>query len=124
MSPLAKRLIFPLVFIVIMLSVAGWRVDQWMHAKNPDPNHNHADFAVWINGKQLDFAQAKYMSGSSDPADPAHEEHDKFLHLHDGNGHVVHRHKPGLGFGDFLKTIGFQLTADCLTLDTNEKICA
>ncbi len=72
--------------------------------KNPDPNHTHADFAVWLDGKQIDFAQEKYMSGSS--ADLTHKDaRSLYLHLHDGNGHVIHRHKPGLTLCDFFRSL-------------------
>ncbi len=75
-------------------------------AVNPDPNHTHADFAVWIQGKQIDFSGEKFMSGSS--TDLTYKEaKDKYLHLHDGNGRVIHRHKPGLTLGEFFASIGF-----------------
>ena len=59
---------------------------------NPDPNHTHADFAIWIEGMQLDFAEDKYMSGlSTDDAthDEESEVHHKYFHLHDNIGHVA-----------------------------------
>ena len=82
-------------------------------AKNPDPNHAHADFAVWIGGKQMDFTAEKYMTteatgGKAPTGNP-------YLHLHDGNGHVIHRHKPGLGLGDFFWSLGIDSTHDCWT---------
>ncbi len=101
-----NRLIFPLVVSGCLIALAGVKTNEMLHARNPDPNHTHADFAVWLDGAQLDFAQAKYMSGSAtDAQDPAHEAHDKYFHLHDGNGHVVHRHKPGLTIGAFFATL-------------------
>lgn len=57
------------------------------------------------------------------------EEHEEaiagrqYLHLHDMNGHVVHRHKPGLGFGDFLTSLGFEVTDRCITTDTHTVAC-
>jgi hypothetical protein len=73
-------------------------------AVNPDPNHTHADFAVWIEGKQIDFSADQYMSGSSE--DPEHKNAlQQYLHLHDHNGHVVHRHKPGLTLADFFSSL-------------------
>jgi len=118
-------------------------------AKNPDPNHAHADFAVYINNKKLDFSDPKYMESpprDEAPADStkeektsllfssalAHEEEEdsadtpaarKYIHLHDGNGHVIHRHKPELTIGDFFASIGFPMTSECFTLDTDEKYC-
>lgn len=75
---------------------------------NPDPNHTHADFAVWIDGAPLDFSAEKYMSGSSAvETDDGHDHehlHPSF-HLHDGNGNIMHRHKPGLTLGDFFNSL-------------------
>ena len=97
---------------------------------NPDPNHTHADFAIWVDGQKIDFSGPEYMSGTSDEHDPDHEKHDKYLHLHDGNGHVIHRHKPGLTFGDFLATIGVHVEAyyeqyrkECVTVPHMAEVC-
>jgi hypothetical protein len=103
-------------------------------AKNPDPNHTHADFAIWVNGQKLDFSDARYMSEAPTPTSMlprlipaafAHEGEDdekvnpdrKYLHLHDGNGHVVHRHKPDLTIGDFFHSLGMTMTSSCFALD-------
>jgi hypothetical protein len=85
---------------------------------NPDPNHTHADFAVWVNGTQLDFTNQRYMSeayeeGKEIRVDPMR----KYLHLHDGIGTVIHRHKPGLTLGEFMASLGNPMDAHCLTLD-------
>ncbi|MEQ1849803.1 MAG: hypothetical protein ABL890_04395 [Candidatus Peribacteraceae bacterium] len=75
---------------------------------NPDPNHTHADFAVFLGGKKVDFSLAKYMSGLSTD-DTTHDEeneyHDEHLHLHDNNGDVLHRHKPALTIGAFFSSL-------------------
>ena len=97
-------------------------------AYNPDPNHTHADFAVWIGGKQMDFSKPEFMSNELTSAEEealknpkadavAHDPSAlrKYLHLHDGNGHVIHRHKPGLGVGDFFWSLGIDSTHDCMT---------
>jgi hypothetical protein len=89
-------------------------------ATNPDPNHTHADFAIRVLGQELDFSDARYMSGVSDD-DASHDEEGEYLHkhlhLHDDIGTVIHRHKPGLTLGDFLDSIGLHASAGCLTLD-------
>ncbi len=82
-------------------------------AVNPDPNHTHADFVVWIDGKKLDFSGEEFMSGSSDESDPDHTKHDKYLHLHDANGHVIHRHKPGLTLKEFFMTLKIGFSGSC-----------
>ncbi|MBI5156037.1 hypothetical protein HZA45_02050 [Candidatus Peregrinibacteria bacterium] len=85
---------------------------SFLTTENPDPNHTHADFAVWIGGKQLNFSDEVYMSGSSKAEEEGEHPHTHlhpYLHLHDSNGNVAHRHKPGLTFGDFLTSLGFRL---------------
>lgn len=77
-------------------------------AINPDPNHTHADFVLWIEGKKLDFSASQFMSGSStdeEDGDPTHKHLHEYLHLHDANGHIIHRHKPGLTLNDFFTSM-------------------
>ena len=83
--------------------------------ENPDPNHTHADFAVWVDGEKIDFSGPEYMSGlsydehSHDEEDEYHHEH---LHLHDEVGHVLHRHKPGLTLQEFFDSLSFDFRTD------------
>lgn len=110
------------VVLVIALSVAAISLWQGLQphtpAKNPDPNHTHADFAVWINGTEYDFSKLQYMSGSS--ADEKHEHaRDKYLHLHDANGNVIHRHKPGLILGQFFASIGIGFSDNNCIVDSS-----
>lgn len=92
--------------LCILLSACGQRE----YVQNPDPNHTHADFAVWVDGEQVDFSSPEYMSGvsyddhSHDEADEYHHQH---LHLHDEVGHVIHRHKPGLTLREFFDSLDF-----------------
>jgi hypothetical protein len=84
-------------------------------AVNPDPNHTHADFAVWLpytssQIEKMDYSDEKFMSeayeeGKQVRVDPMR----KYLHLHDGNGNVIHRHKPGLTIGQFFESIGSKM---------------
>lgn len=95
-----------LLFGMILLLSACERQYQ----PNPDPNHTHADFAVWVDGQKIDFSDTKYMSGiSSDEHshDEADEYHHQYLHLHDEVGNVVHRHKPGLTLREFFDSLHF-----------------
>ncbi len=113
-----NRFVIPVLALTAMVFVACAHTP----VKNPDPNHTHADFAVWINGVQMDFSADKYMSAppvktsfiSGIPVAEAHGDEDEgaalpgrdYLHLHDGNGHVIHRHKPGLTIFDFFHSLG------------------
>ncbi len=95
--------------------------------QNPDPNHTHADFAIWINGEEIDFSGPEFMSGLSTDEhthDEADERHHEYLHLHDGVGHVLHSHKPGQAFGEFLSSLGIEIqqkdAIHCLSLQGSE----
>ncbi|UPA22205.1 hypothetical protein K8942_04060 [Candidatus Peribacteria bacterium] len=146
-----KRALIPLIAIIAFAGAGMYGYNRT--AQNPDPNHTHADFAVWINGEQFDFAKEEFMSHvpvasvpSSFrliPAVSAHEGEEEggsgavvagreYLHLHDMNGHVIHRHKPGLTFGDFLESIGFtldekytddDLSVSCVTTPDGDTYC-
>jgi len=106
------------VLLTILLSLSLVSCAPWPREKavNPDPNHTHADFAIWVNGKKLSFASEAYMSTED-------KHRHKYFHLHDGLGHVIHRHKPGLTLGEFFASIGFTLTADCMKTDAGQKVC-
>ncbi len=114
--------VIPIVIIASVLVSAC----QHEYVPNPDPNHTHADFAVWIDGRHIDFSDEKYMSGNSwneHSHDENQERNDEYLHLHDGVGHVIHRHKPGIPIRSFFESISFGITADCFLLDTGTRYC-
>jgi predicted small lipoprotein YifL len=113
---------------IAILTVALAACGKPAPAKNPDPNHTHADFAVWIDGKQMDYSDERYMSAELTPeqeeelkthneavTNPDAEMLKKYLHLHDGNGHIMHRHKPGLTVADFFKTLQIDISGSCYT---------
>ena len=86
-------------------------------AVNPDPNHTHADFRVMLDGASVDFSGEAFMTGASTEdhtRDPSLSPMRQFLHLHDGLGHVIHRHKPGLTLQDFFDSINVGFTAECI----------
>lgn len=96
--------------------------DPLRRAENPDPNHTHADFAVYIRGEKVDFSGDKYMSGLSTD-DSTHDEEDEYhhqhLHLHDNLGDVIHRHKPGLTLGEFFGSLDKETRDDCFMDECN-----
>lgn len=89
-------------------------------AENPDPNHTHADFRVMLDGEQVDFTDDVFQTGASTDdhtRDPDLNPLRTFLHLHDGIGHVIHRHKPGLTLRDFFASINTGFTENCVVYD-------
>lgn len=89
-------------------------------AQNPDPNHTHVDFRVMLDGHPIDFSGEEFMTGESTEdhtRDPELGPLKKYLHLHDGVGHVIHRHKPGLTLQDFFDSIAVGFTAECIVYE-------
>lgn len=78
--------------------------------------HKHADLAVYIDNRSLDFTLSRYQSTEEKPLNPA-------VHMHDGNGEVVHIHKEKIVLGDFFASIGMKLDKNCLKLDTGQNYC-
>ena len=78
--------------------------------------HIHADIKVYVNGNSLNFASPKYYMKSS------------FLHvdnnqnLEDASG-VLHMHATNVPLWVFFKSIGMDLSKDCITLENNERLC-
>lgn len=106
------------------LVVEGPARPDLLSAINPDPTHTHADFAVYISGRRLDFSDPKYME--EEGGEHEHDEHGhdhSTMHMHGGAGGVIHRHKPGQTFGNFFTSIGFTLTPFCLTTDSGDATC-
>jgi hypothetical protein len=96
------------VFILILplLTACGFfGLGGREYVPNPDPNHTHADIAVWIDGERVDFSGDEHMSTEE------HHLHD-YLHLHDNIGHVLHQHKLGLKIADFFDSLGFTFRSD------------
>ena len=107
------------VIVIALIAVIGYRVQLALEGANQRYStevHVHADFAVYMNGDQLDFSQTEYQSSVG-------HEKDEDVHLHDGDGKVVHRHAEGVTFAQFLKSIGYELGSDCFTTDTKEQYC-
>lgn len=112
-----KRLLPAIALIAagtaIVLLFGGPRVP----VPNPDPNHTHADFLVMLDGSPVDFSGDEFMTGASTEdhtRDPDLGALRKYLHLHDGIGTVVHRHKPGLTLADFFESLHVGFTANCI----------
>ncbi len=78
--------------------------------------HEHADIALYLDGKKVDLSQEKYQSTETKSLHPD-------THLHDGNGEILHKHRTLITLGDFFNSVGIQFTDNCFTLDTKEQYC-
>lgn len=79
--------------------------------------HGHFDLKVYINNKMVNFGLAKYQSAEGKELDPV-------VHIHDGNGNIVHLHKEGIALSQFFKSLKMDLTATCFTQDNGQKFCS
>ena len=79
--------------------------------------HEHADFAVYLDGEKFDFSQSQYQSSDDNPLSAD-------THLHDGNGSVVHKHREGITLGYFFETIGMRFDEQCFETDGGTESCA
>lgn len=81
--------------------------------KDGEKIHEHADIKVFINRKQFDLGLDKYQSTDEVQLHPD-------IHLHDGNGEMVHLHWSGITISDFFASLGMDLNSSQLSLDTGE----
>ena len=71
--------------------------------------HLHADFQVYVNGKQIDFNKPEFYG--------LHP----LTHMHEGtnNINVIHKHATGITYGMFFHTVGIELD-QCMTVNGKE----
>lgn len=87
----------------------------------PEPDfHEHADFALFIDGQRFDFSKEEYMSvqpctiSREYPANVAYahglesDDLKNSVHLHDRNGDIVHAHRPKITWHDFFHSLNME----------------
>jgi hypothetical protein len=90
--------------ILSILGLVGYKTAQIPLS----PTHYHANFAVFEDGKQVDFTSPTLMhiapcvDGDSHSDDPKEN-----VHLHDGVGNVVHLHMEGITWKTFFESIHY-----------------
>lgn len=73
--------------------------------------HEHANFMVFIDGEEINFALLQYMVKVRE------------VHIENMNGVVIHTHATGVTIGYFLNTLGFKFDDKCFVTDKKEKFC-
>lgn len=121
---ISAAVIFILVGLVLGFGILYVGVQSEVGTSEGD-FHEHADFAVVVDGVKLDFSGAKYMHAEPCaveglkifPEALAHgsslELSDK-VHMHNFNGNVVHVHEEGITWHDFFDSLGLDI-ADRIT---------
>lgn len=66
------------------------------------PIHEHADFALFIDGRQFDFNQPRFLSTAEDETSAA-------AHIHAPRPSVAHVHLSGTTWDEFFRSLNFEL---------------
>lgn len=79
--------------------------------------HYHANFALYINGKQDEFKSFTFYEevaacNSHDADNPKVR-----VHLHDNKPHLVHVHAGGVTWGQFFENLGYTLGDNLISTD-------
>ncbi len=108
----------PIVAAIIAIAVVSAVMYSTQQSGNNNNNygpvgsaHEHAAFAIKINGKQIDFSQPKYQVQS------------RLIHVEGGDGTTLHRHATGVPFAEFIKSVNMNIENGCFTLDDGKQYC-
>jgi hypothetical protein len=78
--------------------------------------HEHIDFKIVMGEQPYDFSTERFQSSE--------EKHlHETIHLHDGNGEVLHFHAAGADIRSGLGALGVVATDTCVTLPEGTEIC-
>ena len=107
-----------------VLGALGWGLVRFALAPWPDPPHYHANWAVVVNGEELDFSADHYMQpvaacAAADIVLPVSR-----VHMHNNDDQVVHVHHAGVTWGHFLQNLGMAVGDDYLIVDANRRFFA
>jgi len=78
--------------------------------------HEHADFKLYLNGVEHNFFQERYMLSKNKTIS-------NFIHLHDMNGDIIHKHVKGIKLGFFFNTLKMKFNSTCFVLDNEVSYC-
>ena len=114
-------------FIALQLGAIGSGKSLSLHASHdaatptPLPSahiHYHANFLVYINGISYDFSQPTYLEPVSICSlNPEHPAPQARVHLHEGDGTLVHVHSANVTWGDLFSNLGFAINASSIVSD-------
>ena len=113
----AVSLIF-ISFLILFLIWHFYNADLAMKKtiETAEKVHEHADFKVYLDGKEYNFSRAKYMSDETKVLS-------QLIHLHDMDGEIIHKHANGVALGQFFESIGMKFNNTCFILDNKAQYC-
>ena len=116
-SKISKNMIIWAVIVILIIigAIYYWQ-SQLQNPPVLGDTHAHADFKVYLNGYAINFSQQKYNSEEG-------RELSSFMHLHDGDGGIMHKH---IGSGTlqlFFSSLNMSLDQNCFKLDNGTTYC-
>lgn len=78
---------------------------------DPGSTHAHVSFVMLVDDDLYNFNRDKYFEQS------------EFVHFHEGNSVVIHKHAEGVSLPYFLETLGMTITDNCVILDEGDEYC-
>ena len=84
------------------VNIAGCDPQKDANCKARGPTHEHADFALYINGQPFDFNQPAFVSHEDDEKSP-------IVHIHPERYTVVHVHETGTTWDEFFRSLKMDL---------------
>ena len=124
-----KSILIAVATFVLGAALAVFAVKTLVQSRPVPEFHEHADFALFLNGRQFDFSLDKYMSTKpctiSDAAgiiDVAYAHADDsgigdVVHLHDLDGGVIHVHREGVTYEQFFESLHMAFSDTSFTDD-------
>ena len=79
--------------------------------------HEHAGLKIYIGGNPINFSHDKYMSSENMTLS-------NFIHLHDKDGEIIHKHTRGITLGFFFESLNMKFDSQCLAIDTKNGYCS
>ncbi len=96
-----KKHIIWFILLILALGIT------YIFVPRPYQVHWHANFAVYIDGKQEDFSSEMYMEETSRCNVTTDILPQDRIHLHDGKGSLVHVHMAASTWGDLFSNLSW-----------------
>ncbi len=105
----------------VVCGVVGFGLIRLVALPPLDSTHYHANWAVWVDGKRVDFSDDRYMEDvAACSADAVNITAAQRVHLHENNPDVVHVHHGGATWGHLMQNLEWGIGSDWLFTDGGE----
>jgi hypothetical protein len=95
--------------LILLLAIFVTGTLTYILTPRPYRAHHHANMAVYIDGKMMDFSSSVYMEETSRCDITTDIRPEDRIHLHDGKGSLVHVHMAASTWGDLFANISWNI---------------